>query len=71
MNHIENTVSIVIVQPYLDRCIQTVVCLSAHCIATAALAVLLEVSAQQRFYTPHNISKALHAFVQLFYKGQI
>jgi hypothetical protein len=63
-NHIENTVSIVIVQQYLDRCmrircrgnlftdryLETGVCLSAYCIAAAVL-VRFEVSAQQRAYS--------------------
>jgi hypothetical protein len=47
-----NTVSIVIVQQYFDRCVETDVCLSAYCIETAVLVVLYEVSAQQRIYTP-------------------
>jgi hypothetical protein len=46
MDHIENIVSIVIIQQYLDRCIETGVCLSAYCIATAVLLVLSEVPAQ-------------------------
>jgi hypothetical protein len=47
----KSTVSIVIVQQCLDRCIEMGVCLSAHCIETAVL-VRFEVSAQQRVYTP-------------------
>jgi hypothetical protein len=51
MDHIENAVSIVIVQQYLDRRIETGVRLSAYCIATAVLVVPFAVSAQQRVYT--------------------
>jgi hypothetical protein len=39
-DHIENTDSIVTVQQYLDRRIETDVCLSASCIATTVLLVL-------------------------------
>jgi hypothetical protein len=37
---------------FTDRCLETGVCLSAYCIATAVLVVHLEVSTQQRIYTP-------------------
>jgi hypothetical protein len=36
-NHIENTVSVIIVQPYLDRCLEMCVGLLAYCIATAVV----------------------------------
>jgi hypothetical protein len=44
MGHIENAVCIVIVQ-YLNRCIESGVCLYAYCIATVVLVALLEVCA--------------------------
>jgi hypothetical protein len=52
MDHVENAVSIVIAQQYLDLCIETGVCLSSCCIAMAVLVVLFEVSAQQWVCAP-------------------
>jgi hypothetical protein len=50
----ENTISILVVQQYLDPYIETDVRLSAYCIATALL-VRFEVSTQQRVYAPQYI----------------
>jgi hypothetical protein len=52
MDHVENTVSIVRIQQYLDRCIETGVCFSAYYKVKAVLVVLFEVSVEQRVYTP-------------------
>jgi hypothetical protein len=40
MNHIEDTISIVMVQQYLDHYIEMGICLYAYCIAMAVLVVL-------------------------------
>jgi hypothetical protein len=42
-----------IVDVFTERCLETGVCLSAYCIATAVLVVRFEVSAQQRVHMPH------------------
>jgi hypothetical protein len=41
-----------IVDVFTGRCLETGVCLSAYCIATAVFVVRFEVSAQQLVYTP-------------------
>jgi hypothetical protein len=48
----QNNVFIVIVQQYIDRCIEMGVYLSPYCIATVVLVVLFYMCAQQRIYTP-------------------
>jgi hypothetical protein len=45
-DHLANTVSIVIVQQYLDRCIETSVCLSSYYIATAVLLIIKTVGSK-------------------------
>lgn len=64
MAYIENTFSIVTVEQYLDRYIETDVSLSANCIATAVLG-RFEVSAQQWVYTP------LYIYIRIYLHSYI
>jgi hypothetical protein len=57
MGHIGNTVSIVIVQQHLDRCVETDIRLCAYCIATAVLVTVYSIGDEIKGYkTPVVIS---------------